>query len=151
MQSKAITPQQYLEELPNDRKEVVAKIRQVILDNLQEGYTEVMSYGMLGYVVPHSIYPDGYHCDPKQALPFMNIASQKNSINIHHLGIYGSPELLNWFVDEYPKHCTTKLDMGKGCIRFKKMNAIPYQLIGELTAKISCQDWITFYEKNWKK
>lgn len=151
MQSKATTPEQYLDELPEDRKEVVAKIREVVLENLSEGFKEVMCYGMLGYVVPHSLYPDGYHCDPKQALPFMNIASQKNAISLYHMGIYGNSELLDWFVSEYPKYCKSKLDMGKGCVRFKKMNEIPYQLIGELTAKMSCQDWIAMYEKNYKK
>ncbi|WP_333601231.1 DUF1801 domain-containing protein [Flavobacterium sp.] len=147
MQSKAQTPQEYLNELPADRKEAVEKLREVILKNLPEGFQEVMSYGMLGYVVPHSIYPNGYHCDPKLPLAFMNVALQKNFVALYHMGIYGSKDLLDWFVAEYPKHSKAKLDMGKSCIRFKKMNDIPYELIAELTRKISVQDWINCYEK----
>jgi uncharacterized protein YdhG (YjbR/CyaY superfamily) len=147
MQSKAITPQEYLNELPSDRKAAVEKLRNTILENLPEGFQEVMSYGMLGYVVPHSIYPKGYHCDPKLPLAFMNVASQKNFVALYHMGIYGSKTLLDWFVAEYPKHCKTKLDMGKSCIRFKKMEDIPYELIAELTRKITVQDWISCYEK----
>jgi hypothetical protein len=110
-----------------------------------------MNYGMIGYCVPHSIYPKGYHCKPEQPLPFAFIASQKNFIAFHHMGLYGSPELLKWFVTEYPKHSTAKLDMGKGCVRFKKMDMIPFKLIGELMKKISVKDWINLYEKNFLK
>jgi Domain of unknown function (DU1801) len=110
-----------------------------------------MSYGMLGYVVPHSVYPDGYHCNPKTPLPFMNLASQKNFIAVYHMGVYAKKELLDWFVLEYPKYCKHKLDMGKSCIRFKKTEDIPYKLIGELTAKMSAEEWIDIYEKNIKK
>ncbi|WP_425629578.1 DUF1801 domain-containing protein [Cellulophaga lytica] len=151
MQSKATPPDQYINELPEERKEVVSKIRETILNNIPTGFTETMSYGMLGYVVPHTLYANGYHCDPKLPLPFMNVASQKNFIALYHSGIYADPDLLNWFTTEYPKHCKRKLDMGKSCIRFKKLDDIPYELIGELATKMTVQQWIDLYEKNTKK
>ena len=150
MQSKATTVEQYLAELPEDRKEAMQKLRTAIKDNLPKGFEEVISYGMIGYVVPHSIYPAGYHCTPKLPLPFINLASQKNFIAVYHMGIYGNKNLLDWFVAEYPKHAKTKIDMGKGCLRFKKMDDIPFELIGELATKISVKDWITIYEQNWR-
>jgi len=146
MTSTAATPAQYLKELPADRKEPVGKLRDTVLANLPKGFKEMMNYGMLGYVVPHELYPAGYHCDPKLPLPFVCIASQKNFIALHHMGIYGSPELLKWFQDEYPKHCSTKLDMGKGCIRFKKPDQVPYKLIGQLMKKMTVKEWISRYE-----
>lgn len=148
MQSTVKTPAEYVDSLPDERKSVIENIRKTVLDNLPEGFEETMGYGMLGYVVPHSIYPSGYHCDPKTPLPFISVASQKNFIALYHMGIYADESLLNWFVAEYPKHCKTKLDMGKSCIRFKKMNDIPYELLGQLVAKMSVQDWISLYEKN---
>jgi uncharacterized protein YdhG (YjbR/CyaY superfamily) len=151
MQSKATSPDQYINELPDDRKEVLKKLRKTIQENIPSGFKEQMSYGMLGYVVPHSIYPDGYHCSPELPLPFMNLASQKNFVAVYHAGVYASEELYNWFVGEYPKYVKTKLDMGKSCIRFKKMDTIPYELIGELCTKMSVADWIALYEKNIKK
>jgi uncharacterized protein YdhG (YjbR/CyaY superfamily) len=151
MQSKALTPQEYLSNLPVDRKEVMQKLRNSIIKNIPQGFEEVMSYGMLGFVVPHTIYPDGYHCDPKLPLPFMNLASQKNFIALYHMGIYANEHLFNWFVAEYPKHCKAKLDMGKSCIRFKKMDDIPFELIGELAGKVSVTDWIKTYETAFKK
>lgn len=151
MQSSAKTIENYLNELPEDRIAPMMELRKTILNNLPKGFSEGMGYGMMGYVVPHTIYPNGYHCDPKQPLPFAGLASQKNSINFYHMGIYANPELLDWFVNEYPKHCKTKLDMGKSCIRFKKMDQIPYKLIGELMAKMTVNDWITLYEKNLKR
>ncbi|MGB5435374.1 MAG: DUF1801 domain-containing protein [Maribacter sp.] len=151
MQSKAASTEQYLNELPDDRKEVIQKLRKTILDNLPKGFEEQMSYGMLGYVVPHSTYPDGYRCSPELPLPFINLASQKNFVALYHSGIYASKELYDWFVGEYPKYVKTKLDMGKSCIRFKKMDTIPYKLIGELCTKMNVSDWITLYEKNVKK
>ena len=150
MQSKATTPEQYLSELPEDRKEAMLKLRNAIKDNLPKGFEEVMSYGMLGYVVPHSIYPAGYHCTPKLPLPFINLASQKNFIALYHMGIYGNKNIADWFVAEFPKHTKTKIEMGKSCIRFKKIDDIPFDFIGELTTKISVEDWITIYEQNWK-
>ena len=151
MQSTAKTPAEYVNSLPDERKIVIENIRKTVLDNLPEGFEETMSYGMLGYVVPHSVYPSGYHCDPKTPLPFLSVASQKNFIAFYHMGIYADETLLNWFVTEYPKHCKTKLDMGKSCIRFKKMNDIPLELLGQLVAKMSVQDWISLYEKNLKR
>jgi len=151
MTSEAKTPAQYIKELPADRKEAVSELRNAVLKNIPEGFTEVMSYGMLGYVVPHEIYPAGYHCNPKLPLPFVAIASQKNFIAFYHMGIYANPKLLKWFVDEYPKHSKAKLDMGKSCIRFKKPEQIPFKLIGELIKKVTVKDWIESYEKNLKK
>nr|WP_315177058.1 DUF1801 domain-containing protein [uncultured Flavobacterium sp.] len=146
MQSTATTVSAYLEEIPEERKDTLKKLRETILKNIPKGFVEQMTYGMIGYVVPHSIYPNGYHCTPELPLPFMSFASQKNFIAIYHMGIYANPELLNWFVTEYPKHSTQKLDMGKSCIRFKKANQIPFELIAELAQKMSVQEWITCYE-----
>ena len=151
MQSTTTTIEAYLEEIPEERKESFTKLRETILENIPNGFVELMSYGMIGYVVPHSIYPNGYHCEPKLPLPFMAIASQKNFIALYHMGIYAKPELLNWFVTEYPKHSQQKLDMGKSCIRFKKMKQIPFDLITELDQKMSVQEWITCYESAFKK
>lgn len=151
MTSKALTPKEYLNGLDKERKQVISKLRSVINNNLPNGFEEGMGYGMISYHIPHTVYPDGYHCDPKIPLPFMNLASQKNFIAIYHMGIYANPELLNWFTTEYPKHCNRKLDMGKSCIRFKKMDDIPYKLIAELTSKMSAQEWIDVYEANIKK
>lgn len=151
MTSKATTPEQYLKELPEDRKQAVNELRKTIVANLPKGFKEQMGYGMLGYVVPHELYPDGYHCDPKLPLPFTGLASQKHFIAFYHMGIYAMPELLKWFITEYPKHSKAKLDMGKSCIRFKKPADIPYKLIGELIKKVSVKDWIDTYEKNLKR
>lgn len=151
MQSKALTVKDYLKELPTDRASSFIKLRDTILNTIPKGFEEVMSYGMVSYVVPHAIYPEGYHCDPRLPLQFTAIASQKNFIVIYHMGIYGSPKLYDWFVTEYPKHCKTKLDMGKSCIRFKKTEDIPYKLIAELMAKITVKDWIILYQENYLK
>ncbi len=151
MQSQATTVDQYLKELPEERKPVMSKLRQTILDNIPQGFEEQMSYGMMGYVIPHAIFPAGYHCKPELPLPFINVASQKNFIALYHMGIYANPDLMNWFVKEYPKHCKRKLDMGKSCIRFKKMEEIPYELIAELVKKMSVKEWIDIYEKTFKK
>ena len=141
----------YIEQLPEDRREIFEKLRQTILENLPKGFSETISYGMVGYVVPHSIYPDGYHCDTKLPLPFISIASQKNAISLYHLGIYADPTLLEWFTTEYPKFSKRKLDMGKSCIRFKKLDEIPFDLIGELVRKMTVEQWIQLYESNFKK
>ena len=151
MTSGAKTPAEYIKELPTDRKEAIAKLRDVVLKNLPDGFKEQMGYGMLGYVVPHKIYPPGYHCDPKLPLPFAGLASQKNFIAFYHMGIYAMPDLLKWFVAEYPKHSSAKLDMGKSCVRFKKPEHIPYKLIGELMKKVSVEKWVEGYEKNMKR
>jgi uncharacterized protein YdhG (YjbR/CyaY superfamily) len=151
MQSKALTPDDYINELPLDRKEVIQKIRKTIIDNLPKGFQEAMGYGMLGYCVPHSIYPNGYHCNPKDPLPFMGLASQKNFVAFYHMGIYADKNLYDWFVEEYAKRCKYKLDMGKSCVRFKKLDDIPYDLIAELVRKIAVEDWIKTYESAFKK
>lgn len=150
MNSKATTVDQYVKELPLDRKEAMERLRDTILKNLPAGFKEGMGYGMIGYVVPHDLYPAGYHCDPKLPLPFVSIASQKNFIALYHMGIYASPTLLKWFVDEFPKHTTKKLDMGKSCIRFKSPDQIPYKLIAELIKKITVKEWIRLYEEAFK-
>ncbi len=151
MQSKALSPDEYMAALTEDRKPVMTELRKIILNNLPKGFEESMSYGMISYVVPHSLYPSGYHCDPKQALPFMSIASQKNFISFYHMGMYADSELLQWFQDEFAKVSTTKLDMGKSCVRFKKPEHIPFELIGRLVKKIKTSDWIQQYEKAYKK
>jgi uncharacterized protein YdhG (YjbR/CyaY superfamily) len=151
MKIEAKSPEEYLNQLPPERKEALEKLRGVILENLPQGFEETMNYGMIGYVVPQSVYPDGYHCDPKLPLPFINIASQKNFVALYHMGIYSNKDLLDWFTQQYPNHCPTKLDMGKSCIRFKKVELIPYDLIGELVQKMTSEDWIDIYEKNIKK
>ena len=151
MKIEAQSVQEYLENLPEERKEPIEKLRKVISENLPNGFEEQLSYGMIGYVVPKSIYPKGYHCTPELPLPFLNIASKKNSINLYHMGIYSDPELMKWFTEEYPKHSKRKLDMGKSCIRFKKTEDIPFELIGELMRKMTVKDWVNIYESNLKK
>ena len=151
MQLDFKTPQEYVDSLPEDRKIAIEKLRKTVISNLPEGFIEEMSYGMLGYIVPHSIYPKGYHCKPNLPLPFINIASQKNFIGFYHMGIYVNSELLNWFVLEYSKLIKSKIDMGKSCIRFKKMDERPYELLGELVSKIAVSDWISIYENNFIK
>lgn len=151
MQYNATTPEDYISQIPEDRKESVQKIRKVIQDNLPEGFEEGILYKMLGFYVPHSVYPDGYHCNPKDPLPFINIASQKNFIALYHSGLYAKKELYDWFVAEYPKHCKYKLDMGKSCVRFKKIEDIPYDLIAELATKMTVNEWISIYESAIKK
>ncbi len=151
MQSKATTVEQYLAELPADRQKAMNELRKVIKKNLPKGFKEGMGYGMMGYSVPHSLYPAGYHCDPKQPLPFMGIASQKNFIAVYHMGVYADPKLLKWFTEEYKKQMPNRLDMGKSCLRFNKPENIPFKLIGELASKITPAEWIAIYEKNIKR
>lgn len=151
MTYEAETPKEYIEQLPKERQESIEKLRTVIKNNLPKGFEEGILYKMIGYYVPLSTYPNGYHCQPGTPLPFINIASQKNSVNLYHSGIYSNPDLLNWFVAEYPKHCKRKLDMGKSCIRFKYLDDIPFDLIGKLCSKITVNEWITMYENALKK
>lgn len=148
MKAMGTTVEQILTNLPEDRIEAFNKLHNTIIKNMPKGFEAAISYGGLGYVVPHSIYPAGYHCKPIEPLPFAGLASQKNSINFYHMGIYSDPKLLEWFVAEYPKHSKQKLDMGKSCIRFKKFDQIPYDLIAQLMKKISVKDWVSIYEKN---
>ena len=151
MQSNANSVDEYMDQLAETQREGLVLLRKTILENLPMGFVEQMSYGMIGYVVPHSIYPNGYHCNPKLPLPFLNIAAQKNFIALYHMGIYANPYLLNWFTSEFPKHSKLKLNMGKGCIRFKYGSQIPYDLIGELVRRIEVSKWINLYESNFIK
>lgn len=151
MQSDAATPKEYLDSLPEDRKAAMSELRKVIGRNLPKGFKETMGYGMLGWVVPHSLYPAGYHCDPKLPLPFLSIASQKNFIAVYHMGMYLDEKLLKWFTSEYGKQAKGRLDMGKSCIRFKKPDQIPYKLFGELAARMTAKEWISVYEKALKR
>ena len=151
MKIQADSPTDYIGKLPPDRQGAMRKLRATIRKHLPKGFQETMNYGMIGYVVPHKIYPAGYHCDPTLPLPFMSIASQKNFIALYHSGIYADQELRDWFVDEFPKHVKRKLDMGKSCIRFRKPAEIPFDLIAVLVQKISVEDWIKIYEKNVKR
>lgn len=151
MKYDAKNPNEYISLLPADRQEPMQRLREVIRDHLPDGFEETIGYGMIGYVVPHSRYPQGYHCDPKQPLPFINIASQKNYIALYHSGIYANPELQKWFVEAYGKEVAGKLDMGKSCIRFKKPELIPFRLIGDLCEKVTVDDWIETYEKAIKR
>jgi Domain of unknown function (DU1801) len=151
MKAQGKTVTEILLNLPEDRLLPFNKLHEVITKNLPRGFETAISYGGLGYVVPHKLYPAGYHCKPEEPLPFAGIASQKNSINFYHMGIYANPKLLTWFVSEYPKHSRQKLDMGKSCVRFKKMDEIPYTLIGELMKKMKAKEWIEMYEKQFLK
>ncbi len=151
MTSAANSVKQYIDELPEDRRATIVKLQKVIKKNLPKGFEECISYGMVGYVVPHKLYPSGYHCNPKLPLPFLSFASQKNSINIYHMGVYGDPKLLKWFQEEHAKASVKKLDMGKSCMRYKKPEDIPFELIGELCQKMTPTDWINLYEKNYKR
>ncbi|MFY8108048.1 MAG: DUF1801 domain-containing protein [Bacteroidia bacterium] len=151
MQSKELTVEAYLNSLPEERKLPMMKLRDIILKSIPKGFKEEMSYGMIGFVVPHSLYPKGYHCSPELPLPFLSIASQKNFIAVYHMGIYANPELLNWFTSEYAQRVKGKLDMGKSCMRFKKPENIPFDLIGELARKMTTKDWIDTYENAFVK
>lgn len=150
MQYKAVDADDYIDQIPEDRKAAIKKLRAVIKKNLPKGFKESVGYGMMGYCVPHSLYPAGYHCKPEDPLPFMGIASQKNFIAVYHMGIYAIPELQKWFTAAHAKASPKKLDMGKSCLRYKKPEDIPYDLIGELASKLTPQQWIDVYEQNLK-
>jgi hypothetical protein len=151
MQSTETTLEAYISSLPEDRKDAIAKLRAVITENLPPGFEEVMAHGMISYVVPYSLYPAGYHCEPKQPLPFLSLASQKNFIALYHMGIYAMPDLHEWFTAQWAAVSKRKLDMGKSCIRLKKPEEIPYALIGELVSKLTPAQWIAVYEQNYKR
>ncbi|SDQ76524.1 protein of unknown function (DU1801) [Chryseobacterium soldanellicola] len=151
MQIPAVSIEDYISKIPEERQEIFKKIFDTINDNLPKGFTNNISYGMVGWAVPLETYPAGYHCTPGSPLPFMSLASQKNFIAFYHMGMYAKPELLNWFTEEFPKHSKRKLDMGKSCVRFKKMDDIPLELIAELSKKMTVEDWINTYESNFKK
>jgi uncharacterized protein YdhG (YjbR/CyaY superfamily) len=151
MQIFAASPDDYVSQIPEERRDAINRLRKVIKDNLPDGFQETVSYGMIGYVVPHSIYPKGYQTTPELPLPFINLASQKNNISFYHMGIYSDSKLLEWFKKEYAQRSKTKLDMGKGCIRLKKIEDIPYDLFGELASKITVKKWIETYERVIKR
>jgi hypothetical protein len=140
--------EEYISLLPDERKEVISQLVKIIREHLPAGFQEQIIYGMPGWVVPHSMYPSGYHVDPTLPLPFLNLASQKHHIGLYHMGVYSDPSLLDWVNQEYPKHSATKLDMGKSCIRFKNMKKIPFEFIGKLCSKMTPQDWIQQYESS---
>ena len=146
MHSNTASVEEYINLVPAAQREAIISLRKVIRENIPTGFAEEISYGMIGYVVPHSLYPKGYHCNPKLPLPFLNIAAQKNFIALYHMGLYSNPALLNWFTNEFLNHSKKKPDMGKSCIRFKNPETIPYQLIGELAKRMSVQEWIDTYE-----
>jgi hypothetical protein len=150
MKIEATSPDDYLTKVPENRAFAMARLRDVIVLNLPLGFSEEMSYGMIGYVVPHKLYPDGYHCKPELPLPFINIASQKNFVALYHMGMYAKPELLKWFEEEWSSRDLGKLDMGKSCVRFKKPDLIPFDLIGELVSKMSVNEWVVLYETTFK-
>lgn len=147
MRSSATTVEKYIEALPEERRAPVAALRDVIRTSLPDGFHESIGYGMLAWVVPHEAFPAGYHCDPKLPLPFLNLASQKQFIALYHMGLYADPELLAWFVEEWPKHTKARLDMGKSCVRLKKLDQIPFTLIGELCTRMTPQQWIELYQR----
>jgi len=147
----SMTTKDYIDQLEEDRKVPFQKLMTIISKNLPKGFEADFMYKMPAFVVPKSLYPNGYHCSPELALPFINLASQKNFIALYHMGLYADAELYDWFITEYPKHCKYKLDMGKSCIRFKKMEDIPYDLIAELLQKMKAKDWIELYEKSFLK
>ncbi|MEO6051431.1 MAG: DUF1801 domain-containing protein [Pyrinomonadaceae bacterium] len=151
MQSTATTPDEYIAGLPDDRKQAISALRKVINENLPRGFKETMGYGHIGWVVPHETYPPGYHCDPKLPLGFMGIASQKNHIAVYSMCLYGNVEQLDWFRAEWPKHSKKKLNMGKSCIRFTKLEDIPIELIGKLAAMVTPARWIEIYESSLKR
>ena len=146
-----MTVEQYVLNLPKGRKDVIKQLISIIRMYLPKRFHEQLNYGMPSWVVPHSIYPDGYHCSPELPLPFLGIYSRKNFIALYHMGIYADNTLMSWFINEYPIHCKYKLDMGKSCIRFKNLEDIPFQLIGELCTKMTVEEWVDIYEKNIKK
>lgn len=151
MQIPSISVEDYISQIPEERQEVFKKMFDTVDDNLPQGFKQGVSYGMIGWNVPLETFPAGYHCTPGSPLPFMSMASQKNFIALYHMGMYAKPELLDWFVAEFPKHSKRKLDMGKSCIRFKKMDEIPFELIAELSKKMTVDEWINIYENNLKK
>lgn len=151
MQYEASTVEHYIEQIPEDRKLIFRQIIDVIETNLPSGFNSTIGYGMINWVVPLETYPEGYHCTSGSPLPFLALASQKNFIALYHMGMYAEKNLLEWFVSEYPKYSKRKLDMGKSCVRFKKMDDIPLELLGQLAQKMTVENWITIYEQNFKK
>lgn len=150
VRSRAVTVAEYLAGLPEDRREAIAGVREVILKNLPRGYEEGISYGMISYAVPHALFPPGYHCDPRQPLPFACLAAQKNHCALYLFCIYGDKKTHDWFVKEF-KASGKKLDMGKSCIRFKKLADLPLDLVGQAVARVPVDALIAFYERARKQ
>jgi hypothetical protein len=150
MQSKANTVRQYLAELPPERREAISAVREVILANLPKGYEEGMAYGMIGYHVPHSVYPPGYHCNPEQPLPYAALASQKNHMALYLMCVYGNPEQEAWFREAWAK-TGKKLDMGKSCVRFKKLEDLPLKVVGQAIKRVPVKKLIEYYESVAKR
>ena len=146
-----MTVSDYIDNVQEERKSVFLQVLEAVRKGIPSDFEECISYGMIGFVVPHSLYPKGYHCDPKLALPFISIANQKNLINLYHMGIYANADLLDWFVDSYNKSSGSMLDMGKSCIRFNPKKEIPYLLIQELCSKMKAEEWIKLYESAFNK
>ena len=151
MNAARMTVEDILEQVPTERQLAFRALHEAIVANLPEGFEPGISYGGLGYVVPHRLYPAGYHCKPAEPLPFAGIASTKSAITFYHMGMYADPDLMAWFVAEFPKHSSRKLDMGKSCVRFKKPEDIPFALIGELMRRMSAGDWVALYERSYLK
>ncbi len=151
MRLAADTIDEYMANVPAERQGAFNRLWEVITDNIPAEFEQGLSYGFPSYIVPLSVYPDGYHCKADTPLPFISIAKQKNFVALYHMGVYADMELMEWFKAEYPKHVKTKLDMGKSCIRFKKPENIPFDLIGELVSKMTSDQWIAIYEAAYKK
>jgi hypothetical protein len=149
MQSNAKTVDDYVLELDEQRREIISRLRHAVLDNIPPGFEESMGYGMIGYVVPLSLYPKGYHVDPKLPLPFAAIGNQKHVISFYHMGIYADAALRSWFMEEFTKRTGKKPDMGKSCLRLNPNHLVPYVLIGELMRKISVAEWIERVEATY--
>ena len=136
----------YLAAIPEARKPSFLRLLKIVKEFLPQGFEICFNYGMIGFIIPLSRYPEGYHVKANTPLPFINLANQKNFIALYHMGLYANKELMNWFVNEFPSHSKRKLDMGKSCIRFKKPEEIPFELIKDLVQKMTCEDWIACYE-----
>ncbi len=149
MQSKATTVEQYLAELPEDRRKAIEAVRQVVFKNLDKDYEEGIQYGMIGYYVPHRVYPAGYHCDPKQPLPFAGLASQKNHMALYIMCVYGNPDHAKWFQEAWAK-TGKKLDMGKSCVRFKKVEDLALDVIGEAIRRVPAKKYVAASEAGLK-
>ncbi len=141
-----MTVEEYIRSITPEQKGPFESLRSTILEHLPEGLEERIQYGMIGFVVPHSLYPAGYHCNPEDPLPFLALAAQKGSINFYHMGMYARPDLLEWFQGEFAKVSRHKVDMGKSCVRFKYYDEIPHDLIARLLGRMGVRDWIDLYE-----
>ncbi|GAB4384285.1 MAG: hypothetical protein Kow0022_06380 [Phycisphaerales bacterium] len=150
MQSRATTVEEYLEGLCEDRRRAISAVRDVIRANLGRGYEEGMQYGMIGYFVPHRVYPPGYHCDPRQPLPFVGLASQRNHMAIYLFCIYASEEDRQWFIEAWTAS-GRKLDMGKGCVRFRRLEDVPLEVVGEAIRRVPVERLVAVYEENLRR